>query len=232
MQSRAYSLPLLKLIFLCLLIGLIQGCNNDSDKNESREFLITVTNLTNNQPFSPITGIVSTNNTSLFSIGDVASISLEKLAESGDNQEILTQNDSTISGDNLLLPGKSDNLKLEANITSEIDVSLGFTLLAMLVNTNDGFIGINNIDISKLQKEESMVVYSKIYDAGTEGNSEATTDVPGQSGEGFNSMRDDRNFIAIHPGIIGEEEGLSTSALNMTHRFDNPGAKVVVTRIN
>ena len=97
----------------------------------------------------------------------------------------------------------------------------------MLVNTNDGFIGLNGVDISELGIDESLVLYARVYDAGTEANTETAATVPGQGGEGMNAARDDRDFIAV----VSQDDGLATSALDASHRFDNPAARIVITRI-
>jgi len=103
-------------------------------------------------------------------------------------------------------------------------------LVGMLVNTNDGFIGLNGVDVSGLGLNESLDLKARVYDAGTEANSEAAADVPGQGGEGFNASRNDRDFVAVHPGVISMDDGLSGSSLDQSHRFDNPSARIVVTR--
>ena len=80
---------------------------------------------------------------------------------------------------------------------------------------------------------ESMITYPNIYDAGTESNDESASTVPGPAagGEGFNLARNDRDFSAVHGGVVTADDGLTGSALDETHRFVGPVAKVVVTRI-
>ncbi len=222
-----------KITALCLLLStaFIQGCSDDNDDDDKspRMFSINVTNLTNNQAFSPITSVLHNNSMHLFEVGTSASLAVETLAESGDNSGIIndTTLKSAVSGNGILLPGSNETLMITAE-----DDNLHLSLLAMLVNTNDGFIALNSVDLKALMQDESMTLHAKVYDAGTEANNEAATDLPGQSGEGFNAARNDRDFIAIHTGIVGIEDGVTGSALNGTYRFDNPGAKIVITRID
>jgi len=227
-----YSHTRAAMLGLLLSTIIVQGCtdnddNDDNDDNEAmaREYSITIINLTNNQPFTPITALLHKESQPLFKLGTPASSPLEKLAESGDNKDLIDMVDSSSSGTDKLAAGGTETLVIKDNAEN-----FHFTLLTMPANTNDAFVGLNGIDLSGLNKGESIMRHAKIYDAGTEGNSEAASDIPGQSGEGYNSTRDDRDFIAIHPGIVGIEDGLTNSALNATHRFDNPGAKVIIRR--
>lgn len=106
------------------------------------------------------------------------------------------------------------------------------TLATMLVNTNDAFVGLDGVDLSGLGRNESMVLHARVYDAGTEANSETAATIPGPAGggEGYNAARDERDFIAVHRGVVSRDDGLATSALDASHRFDNPGARIVITR--
>jgi hypothetical protein len=45
-------------------------------------------------------------------------------------------------------------------------------------------------------------------------------------------VRDDRDYVALHPGVVSAADGLAGSALNETHRYQNPVARLVVTRID
>ena len=101
----------------------------------------------------------------------------------------------------------------------------------MMVNTNDGFTGLSALDVSSLAVGDSLIRTTVAYDAGTEANTEAAGTIPGPAdgGEGFNEARDDVNFVARHPGVVTNEDGLSSSVLSPEHKFDNPLAKVVIT---
>ena len=78
----------------------------------------------------------------------------------------------------------------------------------------------------------SLTFTTFAYDAGTEANSEAAGTIPGpaDSGEGFNEERDDVNYVAMHPGVVSQHDGLSSSVLSSQHKFDNPLTQVVITR--
>ncbi|MCF2847775.1 spondin domain-containing protein [Pseudoalteromonas sp. ACER1] len=226
------------LIILALSAGLA-ACG-DSDNNEvevtdpvtpamSYEFTVHVTNLTNAQPLSPIAAIAHTEGM-LWQIGEPASAALELMAEGGDNSELLAAdfNMNSSSAESPLLPGEQVTLMLS---TEQLD-SLKISLATMLVNTNDAFTGLNAIDVSSLAVNESLSRTSFAYDAGTEANSEAAGTIPGpaDSGEGYNEMRDDIDRVAMHPGVISQNDGLTNSVLTSQHKFDNPVARFTITR--
>jgi hypothetical protein len=72
-----------------------------------------------------------------------------------------------------------------------------------------------------------------VWDAGTEANDELAATIPGPAGggEGFNADRNDDDRVAFHSGVISQDDGLASSALSANHRFLNPGAQLVITRI-
>lgn len=226
------------LIILALSAGLA-ACG-DSDNNEvevtdpvmpvmSYEFTVQVTNLTNAQPLSPIAAIAHSEGM-LWQIGEPASAALELMAEGGDNSELLATDFAmaSSSAESPLPPGEQVTLMLS---TEQLD-SLKISLATMLVNTNDAFTGLNAIDVSSLAVNESMSRTSFAYDAGTEANSEAQGTIPGpaDSGEGYNEMRDDINRVAMHPGVVSQDDGLTNSVLTSQHKFDNPVARITITR--
>ncbi len=224
----------MKLSVITLLAGtslLLQGCPDNNNKI-NKTFSIEVTNLTNAQPFSPAGAVLHKAGYHAYILGNQASTALEELAEGGDNSALLTAADAdinvtaTASGSGIIAPGMSEVFQIKG-LSDEFKLSL----VSMLVNTNDGFIGSDAVDISTLAKDGSMTLLVDVYDAGTEANDEAGASLPGQGGEGFNATRDDRDFVAVHPGIVSTSDGLTTSALDSSHRFDNPAARIVVTRI-
>ncbi|RMH22958.1 MAG: hypothetical protein D6698_00320, partial [Gammaproteobacteria bacterium] len=114
------------------------------------------------------------------------------------------------------------------------DPALRMSVASMLVNTNDGFAAKKEIDISNLAVGESLMVSLNALDAGTEANDELQANIPGPAagGEGFNAQRNDVDRVYGHAGVISQDDGLATSILGQAHRFDNPVAKLVITRQN
>ena len=225
--------------------SLLSACGGSSSSNDdvvadieakTASYDITVTNLTSNQPLSPLLAQLHSSDYRAWSIGQSASEGLELLAEGGDNSALLNAQTSyvysAVSGTGAIAPGTGSMLSIEAGINSEMSSDLQLTLVSMLVNTNDAFVGKTGIDLSSLVVGEAVKHYLPIYDAGTEGNSELQGTIPGPAdeGEGFNMARDDVDYVARHPGVVGVEHGYSESVLNSSHSFDSPAAVLTITR--
>lgn len=199
----------------------------------SYEYEITLTNVTSNQPLSPITLLTHAEDDSLFDVGVEASVALEVLAEAGDNSDILalSTNVNTVADSAPLGPGGTYTGRL---VTA--DTSLNLTILSMLVNTNDAITGLNNTDLADYEVNEKKTFSLSVYDSGTEANTETAATIPGPAGVGadggFDSARDDIiNVVTMHAGVISNQDGLADSALDASYRFDNVVAKVTITRL-
>ncbi len=224
-MNRTTLLVTLALITL-LLLG---ACNNN--RSSPSEYAIEVFNLSENQPLSPLAIILHHQGFHIYRPGDSATTALEQLAEGGDPTVIQTSADTlpevltSTAGTTPTLPGASRRFTLKA-LAQDIQLSLA----GMLVNTNDGFVGVDAIDLSQLLPGDTLNLKANVYDAGTELNTELMSTIPGLGGEGFNITRDDSDAISIHAGIISQADGLSTSGLDQSHRFDNPAVRITVTR--
>ena len=202
-------------------------------------FEVTVSNLTNAQPLSPIAVIAHQNSFPVFTIGEPASPGLEALAEGGDNTALLAEANAvagigdTASGAAPIGPAGSEtvSLTMDASTLGLMTISVS----SMLVNTNDAITGVNAVPLGDLQVGDSISMPSIAYDAGTEANTESAAHIPGPAGggEGFNAARDDiADRVAMHPGVVGQDGGFASSDLNGQHRFDNPVAQITIERIN
>jgi len=213
--------------FLAVSLSLT-GCGGSSSSNET-QYSLKIKNITAAQPMSPLAVVVHNSSYNLFTVGNSASIELEKLAESGDNSLVIntvnTNIEQTKSSSSLLTPSSVQDI----NITSN---SKYISLATMLVNTNDAFAGLNSYDISAIGVGKSVEINLIAYDAGTESNSETSQSIPELVGEGYNSSRDDTNsLIRAHSGVITADDGLSTSGLTSIHKFENPVATITISRI-
>ena len=225
---------------ICLVLV---ACGDDDDDNMAvvppvitpppvveYEFMVTTVNLTHAQPMSPIGSALHTSG-NFWQIGEAASDALENLAESGDNSGLLGLDLVNISSssEGVLKPGQSVDLALTTESLDEQKLSI----ISMMVNTNDGFTGLNALDVSSMAVGDSQHYTTYAYDAGTEANTEAAGTIPGPAdgGEGFNSEREEMNKVAMHPGVVGQDDGLMMSVLTSQHKFDNPLLAVTVTRV-
>ncbi len=204
-------------------------------------FAVTVTNLTNAQPLSPVAVVAHFDGYAPFSVGAPASVGLEDLAEGGSNAAFLAEADAnanvanTASGAGPIPPASSETIMIEAEVPGTSITQLRLSTGSMLVNTNDAITMLNGISVAGMAVGDVVRARTIAYDAGTEANSEEAVHIPGPAGggEGFNPARDDiADRVAMHPGVVGQDDGFMTSSLNNQHKFDNPVAMVRIERIN
>lgn len=223
--------PLIALSCLTLV-----ACDHDDNDQMvepepvSYSYEVTVQNLTQAQPLSPV-AVVLHEDITLWSIGETASEAIEMMAEGGDNSEILA-NEALLSGESgagIIAPGDSESI----TVTVTDEPASYLSVATMLVNTNDAFVGITGQAMAALMVNESMALSLPVWDAGTEANSELAGTIPGPAdgGEGFNSERDDADTLSFHSGVVSQDDGLTDSVLTSIHRFDNPAVRIIVTRL-
>ncbi len=219
---------------------LLTGCGSSSSHDSTvdmRTYEVSVSNVTPNQPFSPIAVILHTSGYQAWVDGESASTALEVLAEQGDNSDVLSDASdhsaylTSDSGAGVIAPGTYESVQLEVDAQNGVSLSV----ISMLVNTNDAYTGINATSLAALESGESVSYSAPVWDAGTESNTEAAGTIPGPAdgGEGFNASRSDSSDrVRFHSGIVSSQDGLSSSVLTADHRFDNPAAVITVTRLD
>lgn len=211
-------------------MALLSGCGGENGEGAGvapAKYSIEIKNLSNFQPISPI-GIGLHADGHFFTLGEPASVALEKLAEGGDNSELLASTVTSVSMSGPLLPGQ----------TTQLEIEKGFgvyhlSAIGMLVNTNDGFTGLDSVDVDAMKVGDQQHFRLNAYDAGTEANTKAAGTIPGPAdgGEGFNATRNDVDVVSMHAGVVTKDDGLVTSVLTQEAKFDNPVAELVITRI-
>jgi len=203
----------------------------DSMPASTQSYQISISNLSYAQPLSPVAVIVHDNSYSGWTLGSPANDGLEQLAEGGDNSEFINAENAllTASGEGIIMPGATETIDVVVDEVPEVQL----TLATMLVNTNDGFTGVTGLDIASLAVGDSRVIELPVFDAGTEANLELAGSIPGPAdgGVGFDSMRDDVDYVARHPGVVSSEDRYAESVLSEAHRFDVPVAIMTLTRI-
>jgi len=227
----------------------VSACDNDNDAPPitpppppppaMASFEVTVSNLTNAQPLSPVAVIAHQSGYAVFSVGSAATAGLEVLAEEGDNADLLAEADAdamvvvSASGAAPVGPAGSETITIEM-LASELP-DLLLSVSTMLVNTNDAFTGVNGTAIGAMAVGDVLTRNGVAYDAGTEADSEEAADLPGPAGggEGFNVARDDQaDIVSMHSGVVSQDDGFASSDLTEQHRFDNPVARIRVERID
>ena len=206
---------------------------------------VRITNLTNGIYLTPLLVAAHPQDTRLFETGQPASANLQAMAEGGDTAGLIsdlqglgaTISDNPAAG--LLAPAGSAETDLNTDGTSNVLLSV----VAMMLPTNDAFIGLNAIEIPA---EAGTYVYNvSAYDAGTEANDEIVNGggMPGVPGipvdpgaaNGMNgtgaAMADANTTVHIHRNVLGDTDpaaGMSDLD-SRVHRWLNPVVRVVVT---
>jgi hypothetical protein len=206
---------------------------------DDKSVTVEITNLSNALYYTPLLVSAHNRNTHLFQTGSAASAHLQAMAEGGNISGLIADLDAAGASSvanpaaGLLAPG--------ASTTATVSMSKGnryLSIAAMLLPTNDGFVGLDALKIPN--KKGSHVFYLNGYDAGTEANDEVvngggapgTPGIPadpgGNAGSGAAGVTgaDHNATVHVHRGIVGGDYSDLDSAV---HRWMNPVAKVVVT---
>ena len=208
------------------------------------ELEVTVQNLTGGIYFTPLLITAHSSDVALFTPGEMAGTELQAMAEGGDIAPLQmvadgAQADSAANpAGGLLGPTVSTSAMLTTNEGNTM-----LSIVAMLLPTNDGFVGLNSWPIP--QEAGTYHVYLKAYDAGTEANDELRgsgmpgqpgmpvpppmEDLVGMNGSGVTSDIPNSN-IHIHPGNLGDDivDGGISDIDNTSQRWLNPVAKVTI----
>ena len=228
LQIRLSVLPALALAAFPLLPPAVAAGGAAADDEAGSRFVITITNLTQGQVFTPIVAASHRASIRLFELGQPASEPLEMLAEAGDTGPLRAALEAS--------PAVLDIADSGAPLSPGASVSLSVatrgsfryvSVASMLVPTNDGFFAPNGVKGQTAVKSSPSI--RPLMNAGTETNDEACAHIPGPpvvcQGEGFNPAGGADNFVHIHPGIHGIG---SLSAARYDWR--NPVARITIRR--
>lgn len=202
----------------------------------SARYRVTITNLTKGQTFTPILIATHAPSVRIFAPGTQASPQLAVLAEEGatDMLATLLRGMTTAVGEVVTGPPPLAGLQTPAT-TIGYDISGGGTfsvlsLAAMMIPTNDAFVGGSNIALPAAF--DPVVVDRLAYDSGTEINDELCASIPGPSfaecggpGGGARAGRGE-GAVTVHNGIHG------VGGMNRALRdWRGPVARVTIQRV-
>jgi len=206
---------------------------------------VKITNVTHGIYFTPLLVSAHAPATHLFEAGSPASANLQAMAEGGDISGLTADlggadmdTEANPAG-GLLAPGASTTANLDTTATGNTHLSI----VAMLLPTNDGFVGMDALSIPTAPG--TYTFYLNAYDAGTEANNElingggapGVLGIPaapggdgGTGGTGVASS-DSNTTIHIHRGVLGDTNstGGASDLDSRIHRWLDPIAKVVLT---
>ena len=226
-----------KMLSLAALMG------GASMATQAQNLEITVTNLTQGMHYTPILIGAHSGDMKLFASGEMASTALQMMAEGGDISALsmaLSDGGADVSENpamGLLAPAMSTTAMLDT-----ADDNMYLSVVAMMLPTNDGFIGLNSWKIPTEAGTYSVNINA--YDAGTEANDEiingggmaGVAGIPvapggngGTGGTGV-TMTEDNGYVHIHRGNLGDDNltGGKSDVDNTVHRWLNPVARVTV----
>lgn len=211
---------------------------------QAQNLTVTVTNLTHGLHFTPLITAAHTSDTHVFSVTTNASTELQMMAEGGNISGLSTLlmaananlNENPAGG--LLAPAMSTTYTL-TNDAANTHLSLA----AMVLPSNDGFVGIDSWKIPETAGTYTM--YLNAYDAGTEANNELVVSgsgapgvmgIPaapgGDAGTGGSGVTttESNTTVHIHRGSLGDDNltGGKSDLDNSVHRWLNPVAKLTV----
>lgn len=217
---------------------------HDSDRGvgpTTRTYEVVVENLTPNngggaaQVFSP--PVLASHNPSvhMFQVGHYASDPLAGVAEDALNQPLVDLLESSrgvgevVVGDGVIPPGASARYELATHVGSRF-LSMAF----MLVNTNDGFSGLESL---RLPAHGEVELDAYAYDAGSELNDELIANIPGPCCGNPGSGVSTRERIHHHEGITGvgdldpETWGWQGAVARITVRRLEPAYRLTVRNL-
>ncbi len=198
------------------------------------ELEITITNATKGIYFTPLIVAAHGSDLHMFRVGEAATSELEAMAETGDISGL-----SNVIGNaggavlenpagGFLAPGTETVFTFDSGDLDYLSLS------AMLLPTNDGFVGLDSWKIPTEAGTYKATLNS--YDAGTEANDELVTSIPnppfitfGSGGSGVETaVSNDK--VHIHPGNLGDSDALGgmSDLDSSNHRWLNPVATITV----
>lgn len=207
---------------------------------------ISVTNLTRGIYFTPLLLAAHSPAASVFTPGAPASVSLQAMAEGGDIAALsagLTALGATVvenPAGGLLAPGARAQVSMSTDGAPDNN---RLSLVALLLPSNDGFVGMNSVEIPT---EPGTYNYDvNAYDAGTEANDgtrgSGAPGMPGfpapgpvgdASGTGASGIAATaEGFVHTHRKVLGDTDatGGNSDIDALVHRWLNPVARVQIT---
>lgn len=210
------------------------------------DFTVDIINLTRGSWFTPFLIAAHAEGNNLFMTGAPASANLQAMAEGGDisglqaDVEALNATIAANPAGGLLAPGARTSAALN---TDDAPDNTRLSIVAMILPSNDGFMGLNAIPIPT---EPGRYVFNvNAYDSGTEANDEVVgsgapgepgypapppvLEASGSGGTGIDTTAE--GFVHIHRNVLGDDDiaGGNSDIVNTVHRWLNPVVRVVVT---
>jgi hypothetical protein len=214
------------LLTLVLAVG-VSAATATGDVGGMRTWRVTVENLTpaGSQPLSPPLFAIHGKRVDVWSVGAIANHGVAAIAEDADNSVLESALDQ-LPGVRDVFTGAGDAIPSGESRTYTVQGRAGhdrLTLLTMLVNTNDGFTGLD----SRRLRGGRTVLHQMAYDAGSERNNELRAFIPGPCCENPFVRDPEGALIAPHAGITGVGE-LDPAVFG----WGEPVARITIERLD
>lgn len=216
-----------------LLLGLaltltvaLTAASATADSSAQRSWRVTVENLApaGSQPLSPPLFAVHGKRVDVWSVGGIANHGVAAIAEDANNAvlesalgQVAGVRDVFTGGGGAISPGESRSYTVDGRAGRD-----RLTLLTMLVNTNDGFTGLDSLQL----RAKRTVLHRMAYDAGSERNNELRAFIPGPCCNNPFVRDPEGALIAPHAGITGAGE-LDPAV----YGWDEPVARITIERM-
>ena len=207
------------------------------------EISVTLTNLTGGMHFTPRLLVAHSDAVDLFEVGSTASTGLATIAEGGDTSVLGAELDTTPDNNahdtfgGMLAPATTTSA-----YTFETDDHAYLSMAAMLLPTNDAFVGLDSWEIP--DEAGTYTILLNAYDAGSEANDEiingngalGLAGIPaapgGDGGTGATGVTttEANTTVHIHRGQLGDDNatGGRSDVDSSIHRWLNPVARLTV----
>jgi Spondin_N len=196
-----------------------------SSPNQDRTWDVTITNLTRpgSQPLSPPLFVVHSARADVWGVGEIATHPVAAIAEDANNAPAEAAF-AQLEGVSDVFTGAGGPTPPGASRTYTVETSGHFnrlSVLTMLVNTNDGFTGLDSQHLAGRGEARSTMA----YDAGSEVNNELIGFIPGPCCNHPFVRDPEGELIRMHEGITGRGD-LSPE----TYGWSGPVARIQVSR--
>lgn len=210
------------------------GASNDDASNDDAHYTVTITNSTAAQYLTPPNYAAHTRDVRVFQNGRTASAAVAGVAENGDFPALATSLTAAVDNAGLGVSGLGAAGPIgpggSATFTFTTDADK-FSLVSMLVCTNDGFAGVDSINLPKHDGQtKSLQVQG--YDAGTEVNTELKVDtVPAPFCNSANIGTGFSNPALAENGVIHRHRGIDgVGDVESSFDWNGPVASITITR--
>lgn len=223
------------ILVILMLVG-FSGPSLAQGGEGSARYLVTVTNITRGQTFTPVIVISHQSGVRLFQLGQPAISQLATLAEEGDVGPLMALAqasplvfDIATTGappSGFVKPGESRTLMVRTRGNFD-----HLSLAAMLIPTNDAFMALNGVEGPH---GRGLIAFDvPAYDSGSERNDETCASIPGPffiecggPGGGGQPAGGEEGYVHVHAGIHGIGDLVASE-----RDWRNPVARITIRRL-